>query len=524
MSLYKSFSKYVIETFLTDDKKFEYVSLIIDEQFIENAATKIKVTPKELIESLRADLYSEYPKVVSDINFVLATISLQLYAASICEKDGECSANAYNPRLCEILNCNTAYLQSWYRNNQTSIWMAFYKWCRSQNFQVRECLPRNYKNKYVQYPLELAKYLLNREDLKYIASQFKGCGLEPDEDIYYSDFWKVLNVKRDFRELNNHIKKVFDAAYIDTNKYDIVKSQIYNYYLVWDGEYIDPDEQRIQKVKFKEFYNLHLSDKDDNYRIDIRKDDDSRIDCFKIDLKLIQKLKDYYSFKREGLIIFQKCSYGDLNYWDETRFIEKKDSMGIAMVFDNSQRTRFYNAKILFQIQNIVLYKFKYGELTSNFYSDDEKSYMLLDGLKVSRNTYLIGGDPIWRINKDCEYLINGKTHSITKGDHILDLAEGDYVVKFPKSREVKIKIIAPREKTVGWTDKQSYWEINRKDSIWKPSVVDVGIIGLNFACYLKTTKTQLSLLNWVRLHQGGTIKSTSNITLKLLNNINKYE
>ena len=84
MSLYKLFAEYVISTFLTDDKKGEFAALVIDEQFIENAATEFDMTSDELIESLTKDVYHKYYSTTFGFHFALAVISLQLYAASKC--------------------------------------------------------------------------------------------------------------------------------------------------------------------------------------------------------------------------------------------------------------------------------------------------------------------------------------------------------------------------------------------------------------------------------------------------------
>lgn len=508
MNYNKLFAEYVVETFLTNDKKGEFAALVIDEQFIGNAAAKFNITHDELVESLRKYAYYRYYSTNTDFSVVIATIALQLYAASKCETDEDYSANAYNPRLCEILRWDVSYLQSWYRDNQTSIWQEFYKWCRNHNFQVQECLPREYRNKYIQYPLELAKYLLNRDDLKYIASVFKKYRLEPEEDIFYSDFWKIIDVNFDFRRLNNHISKVFDAVHQDTNNYDIVKSQIYNYYLTWNGEYVDFEDLRTQRTKSKNSYTLHLSDKDGAYRIDIRKNDGSKSASFQIDVNLLQDLKGYYSFKREGIIVFQRDYNGDFNYWDETRLIEDKDSIGIAVVFNNSQRIKFYGSNVLFQCRDISVYEIKYNHLMSEFYSDGEKSYTLLGGLRVARNTYLVGGDPIWRICKDCDCLINGNTFSIEKGERILGLEEGEHIIKFPKSRDIKITITSPHKRSDEWMDKRCKWEVDRQRDLWRPSETDSGVIGLNFECYSKTNTQRSPLKKWIKLHQEESIKS----------------
>ncbi len=524
MNFYKLFSKYVANIFLSDDKKGEFASLVIDEKFIESAANELNVTIDDLIYNLRDELFHKYPNKTLDIDFAIAVISLQLYAASKCETDDEYSANAYNPRLCEIVNCEVGYLQAWYRDNQKRIWDTFYAWCKKNNFLVQECSPREYRNKYIQYPIELAKYILNREDLKYIASKFHKYKIEPFENIFYSDFWEIFDIRIDFRRLNNRIENVLNAVYQDTGSYDSLQSQIYNYFLTWDGEYIDPVEQRTNRVKSDNPFKLHLSDKDGNYRMDIRKDDGALVASIQLGDTSNIELSNYYSFKREGLIIFQRCDSGDLNYWDEIRFIEDKDSVGIAIVFNIFQRNKFYGANALYSYRDIIVYEFEWNNLTSEFYSDGEKSYTLIDGLKVARNIYLNGGEPIWRIHQDCKYLINGKSNSISKGDHILNLPVGEHILKFPKSRDIKITIIEPCGRTTEWTDRQCKWEINKRDNQWRPAVTETGIVGLNFKDYSRIDNSRSILHSWTILNHGTKVNSESNISLKLLNNINQYE
>ncbi|MBF0649267.1 hypothetical protein IR083_10585 [Dysgonomonas sp. GY75] len=524
MKTYELFTRYVIDTFLTHDKKDEFASLVIDEQFMESAANKIEVSRDSLVKNLCLELFIPCDNPIRDIDSIVAIVALQLYAASKCESDGEYSVNAYNPRLCEIINCDIGYLQSWYRDNQEKVWGKFYEWCADNGFIVRECQPRPYKNRFIQYPLELAKYLLNREDMKYITSVFNRYKLQPYENIFYSDFWNIINIRFDFRQLNNHIQKVFDSVFEDTENYDIVKSQVYNHFLVWGGEYIDTYELRIKKTKSKERFQIHLSDKNDIYRIDIRKEDRSKITNFQIDSTFYQELDKYYSYKRDGIIIFQKDSDGDLNYWDETRFIGDKNESGLAIVSNNFQRSKFYGATPVFYYRDIVIYEFKYNELTKEFYSSGEQIFEFIGGLRISRGIYLIGGEPILRVHKDCTYLMNGKTQSVVKGDYHLVLPEGEYSFKFPKSRELKITMQSPSNKSILWSEVFCKWEIKKKEKKWLPVENAEGIIGLNFEPYSKSNIQNSALKKWVKAVQNEKVDFGNNVSLKLLNNTNKYE
>ncbi len=524
MKTYKLFSKYVIETFLTDDKKGEFASLIIDGQFMNSAASKNEISVDIFIEKLCSELFSLYSNPVIEVDSVIAIVALQLYTASIREVDEEHSAKAYNIRLCDTIDCDDGDLKAWYKENQEKVWMKFYEWCRKNNFVVKECQPRSGSYRFVQYPLELAKYIFNRDDLKYMASVFVKYKLQPNENVLYSDFWKIFDIRFDFKNCNIHSQKVIDTVFEDSGNYEIIKSQIYNYYIIWSGEYINPYEKKIKKTNHRELFQIHLSDKDYIYRIDIRKEDGVKITDFKIDTTFIQELSKYYSYKRDGVIIFQRDKDGDLNYWDETRFIENKNQSGLAIVSKYSKHSKFHGGTVVSRYGDIVIYEFKYNNLTDEFYSNAEQIFELIGGLRIARNTYLIGGEPIFRIQNDCSFLINGKTHPITKGDHQLVLPEGDHILKFPRSRELKITMVSPSNKSILWSGEFCKWEVNKREKKWLPASNEEGIVGLNFECYSKSKESNAILKRWAKAQQCESIDCENNISLKLLNYINNYE
>ena len=289
--------------------------------------------------------------------------------------------------------------------------------------------------------------------------------------------------------------------------------------MVWDGEYIDPYEQRTNKIRYRNLFQIHLSDKDNKYRIDVRKEDGSKVSSFQIDSIFVKELSKYYSFKRDGVIIFQKSEAGDFNYWDETRLIDNKEDRGIAIVLQNSQQDKFYDAIPVFYSRDIVIYEFNYNDLTKEFYSNEDEIYTLIGGLKIKRNRYLIGGEPILRVHKDCVFLIDSIPCPVTKGDYDIELSEGEHIIKFPQSRELKLTIESSSLENIEWSNKFCKWELERLI----PKVNKEGVLGLDFAQYSRNDKSQSTLRVWAKLHHKEKLNSANNISLRLLNNINKY-
>lgn len=516
MEILQQFSNYIINTFFTYDKKGESVSVVIDKQLMEDIALKMGTSRKHLVKQLSLLLFNHNFNSKKSIDSVISIVALQLYAASECESDNQYTVAAYNPRLCEIINLEINHLQAWYRNNQEDIWKYFYQWCKNNHFDIQTCQPKEGKNKYIQYPLELANHCLNREDFKYITSLFNKYGLQPNEDISYNDFWKVIR-DRDFQSGNKHIQTVFNAVFKDTKSYEIVKYQIYNFYTTWNGEYFSLMEGITQKSKDK--FQIHLSNKDEEYRIDIRCEDGSKIVDFLISPNFREEISQYYSYKRSDTIIFQQDIDGDPNYWDETRFIRSKNEIGLALVFNGSNSHHFYNANIVFHSRNLAIYELKFNNRTKEYYSDNQQSFEFIGGLKLAHNTYLVEGEPILRLLKDNTYIMDGEVHIKKKGDHPLTMSIGIHTFKFHRSKELKIRIIPQTNKQAKWDNTFQKWDIKR----WMPSIIENGIVGLDFSQYAIKKPVPI-LKQWTKCHNNKRISPENNISLILLDNINKYE
>lgn len=527
MELYQQFAKHIRKTFLSDDRKGEFVSLIVDEQYMNMVARDINVSKQSIIQDISHHFFSVYRTYNSfDDDSIIAIVGLQLYAASHCvTEDGGFSANAYNPPLYALTSLDDQALQRWYSQYQDTVWAFFYKLCKSKGFLVDTCKPRPKEpGRYVQYPLSLAKYTFNREDLRYIASIFNRYMLHPNEEIAYNDFWRIIDIRQNFMRLNSHIDKVLSSIWADKQDYEIAKSQIHNHFLFWDGDYKDPywgSARRADAIK----RSLRLNRKNESYSISILDDTDRLLESILINSRVFSVLKQFYRCKHEGVIVFQKHSIYP-NTWDEVRYIANKQEKGIAVVFDRyNQYSTFYNATELFSDGRVVIYEFEYSNRTREFYSEEANFFELMGGLKIGRRKYLEGGAPILRLHKDTLYLLDGQTVTQKAGDYILDLQVGKHLIKFQRKKEIILSIVSPSVTNIEWSEKYTNWNLSAKEYKWLPTEDELGVIGLDFRCYsANKSKSEPSLTRWCQANQNKIVDDDSNITIKLLNNLNRYE
>jgi hypothetical protein len=524
MELYHRFAREVISSFLSDDKRGEFVSLVIDDLFMSNVATILGVETQSILAHLRAELFNCYRFFPLDDYSVISIVAYQLYAASTCVTDeGGYSANAYNPRLFALISEDNQYLEKWYKNYQDAVWAYFYRFCSNNGFVIKQCSPRpNQKGRFVQYPLSLAKHTFNREDFKYISYVFQKAKVYMDEDIRYTDFWKLFDIGRSFSNLSNHCTRILESIYADTHSYDIAKSQIYNHFLTWNGEYKDPLSSRSRITATPNDKQISISNKSGIYEVYVRnRETEELINKITINRNILTSLNAHYKLKRDGLIVFQQNNDYP-NVWNETRYIESRDTRGLAIVINKPYQLGC--ATQIYCCDNVCLYEFGYNEQTRKYYSDESQTYELIGGLKIARQIYLSNGAPILRLHCDSYYLLNNKTVNQTKGDHFLDLGEGEYTFKFQRRREFRITIVPPSPSTKEWSDKFCKWELSRKKYIWASRRDIEGIVGLDYRIYSATSNLPPILQRWVKAHQGEIVNDNKNVILKSLNSQNRHE
>lgn len=246
--------RFIQKYIFTNEQKGEEVFPLIDDYFIQLFCDHNSITINDFIHAIqrvRINNISAY----SSIEEILGFIGIQLYAASKMESANGYSAANYRDRICsmELLNIDLVEWQTWVKDNQDAIWRRYYNWCESSGFIiVNKCTPKLGKDRYVQYPKVHANLILNREDLKSIANLFVEERLNPHEDIQEKDFWKIIKY--------NHFHSYYSlrAQNILRENRDIANKQIYQYYLIWDGRFIEYCRTKKLKEYNNELY-LHFS-------------------------------------------------------------------------------------------------------------------------------------------------------------------------------------------------------------------------------------------------------------------------
>ena len=324
-SIFIKFCKYVDESIFPKENRGESIAFIVDQAFIDDFCKKHAVSENALLKDVRINLNRTSKENHLHIKGVLA---IQLYAATKREDSGEISASNYRERLCQILNWDIYQdLKPWMETNQDNFWTAFYSWCKKNDFQTVEYRPSPGPWRYVQYPVQQAARVFTQKDLKTIAYYFVKQNLQPGEDISKHDFWNILRK----RSLPNYVYTSHHGRRLVENQDYLPDAykQVYNFYLRWDGKYLDIESNRYSKVS-REQYFLYLSEEG---HIDVR-DKDMKLktqiewDCFSK-----SSIETFYSFKRDKIILFRKNEDYE-GYWEETRYLERQDIDGKAIFED----------------------------------------------------------------------------------------------------------------------------------------------------------------------------------------------
>lgn len=530
-SLFHLFCDYVDENIFSKENIGETVAFIVDQPFIDDFCKKYGVTENSLISDIRLRLWG-YSRTVREIKGLLA---IQLYAATKREDSGGITEKNYRERLSQLLNWDMSDLQSWMTEHQEHYWSQLYDWCDSNGFDIAKCYPKTGAGRYVQYPVQQAERVFTLKDLKYIAYHFAQKHLIPGEDIQEKDFWKLMGGTRC---LPHYIHSNHGRRLIENPEYGIdAYRQVFNYFLRWDGSYIDYSVNRTARVQ-KERHFLYIPS--DTSCVDIR-DDRMKLEE-KIDIQSLSEntLKTYYTFKRPGVIIFKKNDLYE-DYWEETRYLDEKEE-GMAIVFrtgsssyssyGSSRGKEFSYLHPIKSTPRLAIYRFTYSYNLYPYYSEG-RTFTLEGGLKVGRMQYLEGGAPILSMTEDSIFRIDGELPKSRPIDGHLPLnflEVGYHDIKFPNQKKIEFEIVRMDVGESDWDSSWNKWSISSKDSSWKSVQEDDGIVGLDFSPIIKSNRHGMSssegtLTRWAKFHSTGAIADDEdNIAIRLLSKQKQYD
>lgn len=530
-SLFIKFCKYVDESIFPKEDRGESVAFIVDQAFIDDFCKKHSVSEDALLKDVKINLSRTSKENHLHVKGILA---IQLYAATKREDSEEISASNYRKRLCQILNMDIDQdLKPWMETNQDDFWAALYSWCRKNNFQIVEYRPSPGPWRYVQYPVQQAARVFTQKDLKTIAYYFVEKNLQPGEDISEHDFWNILQKI----SLPNYVKTSHHGRRLVENQDYLPDAykQVYNFYLKWDGQYLDIRRNQYSRVQ-KEQYFLYLSEEG---HIDIRDKDMKLKKQIDWDDFSTSSIKPFYSFKRDKIILFHKNEDYE-GYWEETRYLESRNEDGhtifedgiAVVVTDNDTIYRystmdpFPHLTPIYINRRIKIYRLQYSHNLAYLYAE-KKFFELEGGLKVGRMQYLLGAAPILSMSKDSLFWIDGNEPPKKPVNGYLNLnflSIGSHDIKFTGFKKIELTIVNPELNTPFWDVSYTRWLFSRKDKDiqWRADQVKEGIVGLDYSIFKIKNKTESDrdiLTRWAQFHlTGKSITKEINTALKLLN------
>lgn len=369
-------------------------------------------------------------------------IGLQLYCAS--NMGLTFNQNEFNPVLAKILNTPKHNLQTnIYPKGQDNIWQRTKEYIKNLGFLSNIPLPAKGPGCYVQYPK--SQSYLNHHDLNSFNSLFHTKELfKPQLRIDKSDFFLIL-CRGHLANIRNDVSN--RAANLITNPEindEILKDQIYRHFLKWEGDTLD-EVIEDNEVNFP--YTLYYDDTN-GYYIDNNK---NKIHLDKDNFKEQLLSKKIISTSTELIILMRDPGYGDFiqvsraEPGDLIRVIVFNDSPFIISclypwetkcnMIDSRTKEYLVEVPVDLSVEHCLFKKI--------LRSKTESPISWISGIKLDRNTYLLGFGPVFRVNCKTLIDINGKlyTKDIDEKLDLSKLPEGNYNVFPSGSRKLSFII-----------------------------------------------------------------------------------
>ncbi len=258
----------------------ERVFIVVDDYFWERVAAKIDSEPAKVSDFLAHELKESWRVALRAADnggqsMVFPLVALQLFAAHKMRKEGDYGANAYNPRLLEILSKqgDVAWLQEQYRYYQDTTWKETQSAIEGLDYLFPIPPETSGTGRYVQYPRLHA--LLNEQDLNSVSHYFHEAGILPRFRYSFDEFLGTLSLP----DIAQHPKASahFRRMANDDDKHELLFEQIYRWFNKWDGNPIKIEnrrgtlesKQRIRVSEPENLLTLTSNKKGDSWQIQI---------------------------------------------------------------------------------------------------------------------------------------------------------------------------------------------------------------------------------------------------------------
>ncbi len=420
---YETISEAIFKYFLKLSYGSKNFIMHFDDYALNSVASECKTNPGTIIQTI-VDFYTHkyyFKDAFSDPNNCFGVVSLQLYCAS--NMGLIFNENQFNPVLAETLNKSIQSLQNIYEYSQDKVWQTAKKHICSLGFISNIPDTTNGPGCYVQYPKSQSYF--NHNDLLSFNQFFIGNNrLRPGLEISKSDFFQLLcnnNLYNLRLQVSTRAHRLITAQGIND---EILKDQVFRHYLAWEGEILEQTtDNPLKNPNYKLYY-----DEINGYFLDNEK---HRIIIDNKNFKVELLNKNVISANTEFIILKRDPGYGDYVQvsraatGDLIRVILLTDSPSLFSCLKTwgneiSQIDiwiRIFEVPVRYDLDTTCCL---YNKI---FLQKFDAPLTWISGIKLNRNTYLHDYGPIFKVNSNTRFDINGEFIDKKVGE-ILDMSK----------------------------------------------------------------------------------------------------
>lgn len=490
--LYNEINKLIFEHFKDNSHGSDTLIMAFDDNDLEKIAKKLATCTSEIINVISDTGKSNWNVFVEEYQKIpscYGLIALQILCASSMEY------GRYNEILEEKLEIAHHKLQALFKIYQDELWNTARSHIESLGYKCSFPEPSTGPGRFIQYPKSQA--YLNLQDLEKLSLLFVEKELKANLDINLFDFVEILgiesskNISTNF--ITSHARGVFSQQEF---KQSIFQNQLYSFYLNWDGKCKEQNlsikDDSSRKLYYDENKGFFTFDKKAEYIIRF----DSDFKKYLFEFNIIKKSVEVILLKRDP-------SWGDFEevrkvmLGDEVMFVILNSNL---LIHDFLLKTGVPKLEIV--TENIFVFQLSitenYPSILENFISTKNVSIKWIGGVKLERNTYLIGSGPQYIALENCVVLVDGKPTKLDK-DKTLDLRniqDGEHTIQPLDARKINFLIRKPKHEN-DVNGKPSGWSLNGLEH----SCLEWDISGL----LLRPGKSTIRIRHFIDLSIGKT-------------------
>ena len=509
------FCRYIDKEIFSEDNRGDVVRFVVDKVFMENFCKETGVSEDNVMSAASRRLYY-YTEDILEIKGLLA---IQTYAACRRASGAGYSSRNFRIQLSLLLGWEMKELQKWMVDHQEDYWDRLFQWCEENDYIIPTCRRTWGNGRYTQYPLGQTRGVFTTEELKYIARAFYDKGLHPDEDLTLDEFWEVVC----WEELGTylytpHAKSLYSSANYKAD----AQQQIYGFFNRWDGEYLE--RTRYGKVGrgTETTGKLLYMDKALEHLIVADRNRNDPVPYALAELSYQSYQSEMYG-RKQSIVFREDDDYGE---WQEVTKLGP-DEEGRILVWTGYGSLPPEEETPLASHAYCKIYQVIPGSAHWQYLYANPRPYRLEGGLKIDRDSYLLGGAPLLKIEGKQSFWVDNE-HVEAEGEYeLLHLREGKHIIRIRGFRPIIIELTTgptPDTKELS----SGGWHVSRHEGAWAYRAEGSGVRGMDFArAGIKQgwAGAEMPILEaWAKLHLHVPTAGVNNIAINTLKNILEHD